>query len=88
MNAVYRDSALSRMMLFEWAGRFKNGQLNIEDRRRSARPINAMDEKYIKVVENLVVEDRRITIEEIAEILDILSDIVHDILHDHLHTYD
>ena len=36
-----------------------------------------MDEKNIKAVENLVVEGRRITIQEIAEILGISSDTVH-----------
>ena len=53
--------------------RFKSGQLNIEESPRSGRPISATDEKNIKAVENLVVEDRRITIQEIAEILGILS---------------
>ena len=72
MIAVYGgDSAPSRTMLFEWARRFKNGQLNIEDSLRSGLPIRATDEKHIKAVENLVVEDRRITIQEIAESLGI-----------------
>ena len=83
MTTVHCDSALSRTMLFEWAHRFKNGQLNIKDSPRSARPISATDEKNIKAVENLVVEDHRITIQEIAEILAISSSTVHGILHDH-----
>ena len=72
-------------MVFEWARRFKNGQLNIEESPRSGRPISATNEKNIKAVENLVVEDRRITIQKIAEIRSILSGTVHGILHDHLH---
>ena len=68
-------------MLFEWARRFKHGQLNIDDSPRSSRPISAIDEKDIKPVENPVVEDCRITIQEIAEI----RGIVRGILHDHLH---
>ena len=85
MTAVYGDSAPSRTMVFKWARRFKDGQLNIEDSPRSGRPISATDEKNIKAIENLVVEDRRITIQEIAEILGISSGTVHGILHDHLH---
>ena len=69
-------------MLFEWARRFKNGQLNIEDRRRSSQPISATDEKNIRAEENLVVEDCRTIIQEIAEIL---GGTVHGVLHDHLH---
>ena len=69
MTAVYGDSAPSRTMIFEWARRFKDGQLNIEDSPRSGRPISATDEKNIQAGEKLVVEERRITIHEIAEIL-------------------
>ena len=68
-TAVFDDSAPSRKILFEWARRFKKRQSNIEDRRRNGRPISVTDEKNIQVVENLVVEDRRITIQEIIEIL-------------------
>ena len=73
-------------MVFEWARRFKNEQLNIEDSPRSRRPISATDEKNSKAVEKLVIEDHRITIQEIAVFLGISSVTVHGILHDHLHT--
>ena len=66
MIAVFGDSVSSCTMVFEWVRRFKNGQLNIEGSPRSDRPISAMDEKSVKAVENLVVEDRRISIQEIA----------------------
>ena len=85
MTAVYGDSAPSHIIVSEWARRFNNGQLNIEDSPRSGQPISAMDEK---TAENLVVEDRRITIQKIAEILGISSSTVQGILHDRLHTYD
>ena len=85
MTAVYGDNGSSRTMLFEWARPFKNGHLKIEDRPRSGRPISATNEKNIKAVEKLVVEDRQITIQEIAQMLGISSSIVHGILHDHLH---
>ena len=80
MTVVYGDSAPSRTMSFEWGRRFKNGQLNIEDSPRSGRLINATDEKNIKAVENLDVEDRGITIQEIAEILGISNGTVHGTL--------
>ena len=85
MTAVYGDSGSSRTMFFEWAHPFKNGQLKIEDRPRSGRPISATNEKNIKAVEKLVVEDRQITIQEIAQILGISSSTVHGIFYDHLH---
>ena len=54
-----------------WAHCFKNEQLNVEDTPISGRSISATDEKHIKAAENLIVEDSRITIQRIAEILDI-----------------
>ena len=81
MTAVYGDSAPSRTMLFQWIRRFKNGQLNIEDRRRSGQPISTMDEKNIKAAENLAVEDRRITIREIEEIANSLFKNMNELKH-------
>ena len=47
MTAVYGDNAPSHTMIFEWARRFKNGQLNIDDSLRSDRPISVTErEKY------------------------------------------
>ena len=82
MTAVYGDSAPSRTMVFEWARRFKNRQLNIED---SGRTISTTNERTIRTVEDLIIEDRRITIQATAEILSISSGTIHGILHDYLH---
>ena len=85
MTAVYGDSAPSRTMIFEWARHFKNRQLNIEDSPSSGRTVSATGERTIRAVEDLVTEDRRITIQATAEILSISSSTVHGILHDHFH---
>ena len=85
MTAVYGDSAPSRTMVFEWGRRFKNRQLNIEDSPSSGRTIRTTDERTIRTVEDLIIEDRRITIQAIAETLSISNGTVHGILHDHLH---
>ena len=85
MIAIYVDSAPSRTIVFEWARRFRNRQLNIENSPSSGRTISATDERTIRAVENLVIEDRRITIQAIAEILSISSGTVHGTLHDRLH---
>ena len=84
MTAVYGDSAPSRTMIFEWTCRFKNRQLNIEDSSSSGPTISTTGERAIRAVEDLVIEDRRITIQATAEILSISSGTVHGILQDHL----
>jgi hypothetical protein len=79
---VYGDHALSRTKVFEWAHCFKNGQLNIEDGPRCGRLITATDDQTVKAVENLIIEDRRITIQQIAYSLDISTGTVYGIIHD------
>ena len=85
MTAVYGDSAPSRTMIFEWARHFKNRQLNIEDSPSSGRTVSATGERTIRAVEDLVIGDRRITIQATVEILSISNGTVHGILRDHLH---
>lgn len=81
---VYGDDAPSRTTVFEWARRFKDGQFTIEDGPRSGRPSTATDDQTIEAVESLVIEDRRITIQQISDILRSSTGTVHNILHEQL----
>ncbi|CAF1555029.1 unnamed protein product [Rotaria sp. Silwood1] len=85
MMAVYGDNAPSRTTVFYWVRRFKDRQLSIENDPRCGRPITATDDQTIADVESLIIEDRRITIQQIADILSISTGTVHGIIHDHLH---
>ncbi|CAF3389873.1 unnamed protein product, partial [Rotaria sp. Silwood2] len=67
MVVVYSDHAPSRATVFEWIQHFKHGKLNIEDSPRSGQPITATNDQTIKVVENLIIEDCRITLQRIAD---------------------
>ncbi|CAF0942762.1 unnamed protein product [Rotaria sp. Silwood1] len=85
MVAVYGDYVPSRTTVFEWIRRFKDGQLNVEDGPKCGRPITTTDDQTIKAVECLIIEDRRITIQQIADALGISTGTVHDSIHEHLH---
>ncbi|CAF1247788.1 unnamed protein product [Rotaria sordida] len=85
MVVVYGDNVPSYTTVFEGARRFKDAQLTIEDDPKSGRPITTTNDQTIKVVKNLAIEDRRITIQQIADTLSILTGTVHDILHEQSH---
>ncbi len=85
MVVVYGDHAPSCTTVFEWARCFKDGRLSIEDDPRCGRPITATDEQTVKAVENLIIEDRRITIQQIAYALGISAGTAHGVIHDQLH---
>ncbi|CAF1533617.1 unnamed protein product, partial [Rotaria sp. Silwood1] len=94
MVVVYGDHAPSRTRVFEWAHRFKDGRLNKLDplripiflKNRNRRPaITATDDQTVKAIESLIIEDRRITIHQIADAVGISTDTVDGIIHDQLH---
>ena len=62
----YGDNALPRRSVYEWIEMFKNGRTSVMDVERSGRPsISATDEK-LKEARAVILNDRRVTIEEIA----------------------
>ena len=67
MVVIYGGHAPSPTTVFEWAHRFKDEQLNIEDSPRCARSISTTNNnETVKDIESLIIEGRRITIQQIA----------------------
>ncbi|UYV75320.1 hypothetical protein LAZ67_12003485 [Cordylochernes scorpioides] len=71
LQTAYGDVVMSRRRVFEWYKRFKEGREETADNKRSGRPsmrpsTSTTPEKVDKVLE-LVREDRRITVREVAE---------------------
>ena len=81
---VYWSSALSYAYVKFWIGEFKRSRTSLEVEVRSRRPLDATDEEVCKKVRDLVYSDRRIQVEEIAQLLGISHDSVSTILYDHL----
>ena len=77
---VYVSSAPSYAQVKFWV--FKRGRTSLEDEARSGRPLDATDEEMCKKVWDLVYSDRRIQVEEIAQVLGISHGSVSTILHD------
>lgn len=85
MVAVHGDHVPSCTTDFEWVRRFKSGQLKIQDGLKCGRPITATEDQISKAVECLIIEDRRITIQELADALGISTGTIHGIIHEQLH---
>ena len=81
---VYGSSAPSYAQVKFWVGEFKRSRTSLEDEARSARPLDATDKEMCKKVRDLVYSDRRIQVEEIAQVLGISHGSVSTILHDRL----
>lgn len=78
------DDALPYSTVAYWVADFKRGRSSCEDDQRSGRPSCSVTEEDVKKFENLVLEDRRITIKQLAEILKISFGSIQSILTDSL----
>jgi [histone H3]-lysine36 N-dimethyltransferase SETMAR len=82
LSRVFGDDCLSRTQVFEWCRRFSEGHSSIDDTDRPGRPLSACSEENVARVEELVNNDRRVTVEEVAEGAGISVGSAHHILHD------
>ena len=84
LTNVYGSSAPSYAQVKFWVGEFKCGRTSLEDETRSGRPSDASDEEMCDKVQDLVYSDRRVKVEEKANVLHISHGSVSTILHDRL----
>jgi hypothetical protein len=67
MQAQCGDNCLSQSKINEWIDHFKKGRTSVCDEERSGRPTTSRTENNIQAVDRMVRENRRITVEYIAE---------------------
>jgi len=84
MRIQYGDRCMSRTQVYEWTEKFKNGVTSVEDSRRPGPAFTAVKEDNIAAMKNVIRENRRITVVEVASLLDISVGSAHHIIHDEL----
>ena len=81
---VYRDLAPSKTTVVKWAAEFKRGRESIEDDPHTGRPVEVTTPENCAAVERLVMADRRLKVDQIAETLGISHGSIETILHEKL----
>ena len=84
MVKIYQDQCPSYATIKRWSAEFRRGRKSLEDDPRSGRPVTSTTSETIEAVENIVAEDRRVTIRQIEATLGISFGSVGTILHEHL----
>jgi len=84
LDSVYGDSAPSFTTVKFWAAEFKRGRRSLEDDERPGRPKTVTTNDNIAKVHQLVLDDRRIKVREIAEIMKMSKERVCHILNQDL----
>jgi transposase len=64
---VYGDSSPLFSTIKKWAAKFKSGRTSLEDDPHEGRPKSATTPEIIEQVHSMVMDDRRMTVREIAE---------------------
>jgi hypothetical protein len=71
LQQAFGDECMSQTQCFEWYSRFKKGRMSIDEDPRSGRSSTSTDDVNIDVVRDLILQNRRLNIREIAEDVDI-----------------
>ena len=66
MCAQYGDKVLSRRIVYEWIEMFENGRTSVTDAERFGCPVTATTTRNDERTLELILENRRITVEEVA----------------------
>ena len=79
IQQVFSNDAMGITQSKEWYNRFKDGRISVESDTRSSRPSTSRNDELIDQVRALVMQDRRVTIRELAEEVGISTGSVHSI---------
>jgi hypothetical protein len=82
---VYGDSSPSFLTIKKWAVWFKRGCTSSEDHTSEGRPKSATTPEIIEQVHDMVLDDQRIKVREIAKTIGILKECVGYFLHEELY---
>ena len=84
LEKCYPDSAPSKTTICRWYADFKRGRTDTNDAERSGCPNEAVITVNMKKVLKVVMDNRKVKLREIADIVKILFGSVFTILHEHL----
>jgi len=66
LQQAYGEECLSHTQYHEWYQRFKSGRTSIEDDPKSGRPSTSMDDDHVEKVLDVISQNRRLTVHEVA----------------------
>jgi histone-lysine N-methyltransferase SETMAR len=84
MCAQYGDKVLSHTIVYEWIEMFENGRTSVTDTERSGRPATATTTRNEERTLELIRENRRLTVEEVAGRLNVSVGSAYSLIHDSL----
>jgi len=66
LKAQYGGSALPRRSVYEWIEKFQHGRTSLKDKERAGRPSTSITDSNVEDARAMILENRRVTIDEMA----------------------
>ncbi|XP_076182701.1 protein GVQW3-like [Ptiloglossa arizonensis] len=79
LTVAYGEATLDRSNVYRWYKMFSEGRENGNDKERAGRPSTSTTDEKINEVEKMILANRRITVREVAEDLNISIGSCHSI---------
>lgn len=67
LTVAFGESTMSRTQVQLWYNRFKDGREDVNDDARPGRPSTSKTDENIEAVKKMILDNRRITIREVAD---------------------
>ncbi|EGI63738.1 FLJ37770-like protein [Acromyrmex echinatior] len=80
LGNCFGSDVLKKTTVYEWHERFRSGRESVEDNERSGRPSTSKTDENINKVREMLANNRKLTIREVAENLNIVYGSVQDIV--------
>ncbi|KAF7265481.1 hypothetical protein GWI33_021135 [Rhynchophorus ferrugineus] len=84
LEAEFPDTAPGKSTIKDWYAKFKRGEMSTEDGERSGLPKVVVTDENIKKIHKMILNDRKLKLNEITDILKISTKRVDRIVHEYL----
>jgi len=84
LSAQYGDSALPRRSVYEWKKKFQHGRTSVNDEERAGRPSTSTTDSKVEDARAMILGNRRVTSDEVANHFEISHGSAYDIIHNRL----
>jgi hypothetical protein len=84
MIQQYGGSCMSERKVYQWVERFQEGQTSVVDEHRSGCPCTAVSDANVARMGTLIGENRQISVDTVATMLNISIGTAHGIIHENI----